>query len=800
MTEQETKWLGKPIKLREDLLPITGKARYIDDLELPNTVYMAYTTSAYAHAKIKKIDPSKALAKPGVLCVITGEELKKHLEPFMQIAEPPAGNLKDYPLAVDKVRYFGEPVAAVVAEDRYTAEDAAELVEVEYEPLPAVVDPEDALKENAPLVHEEIGSNVVWKGIWDLGEVDAAFEQADEVIRERIVFHRYAPIPLEPNGVLAVYDETTDSFIIHSVNQMPMFSLPLICGALKTPPSKFRMLNPPYVGGAFGGKIINYTHITLAALLSKLLKRPVKYIETRSENIASGTHNNERIFYVELAVKRDGKVLGAKMRIIDNCGAYTRYEPAGAVIWSQVTPGIYAVKNIRVEFTQVVTNKGPTGPVRGYSRVQHNFMWERVMDIVAKRLALDPAEVRLKNFIPPEEMPYRGPSHTIYDGGDYPGAFRKLLDALEYQKWRKLQEEYRKQGRLIGIGFSAVIDSGANNFAQVKIINPNFPVSGNSEAAMVMIDQGGTVVAKVGTTDQGQSHETTMAQLVAEVFNMDPSRVVVPRGFDSASNVWAAHSGAYASRSAVLAGTALFLAAQKLKEKVLAIASHLLNENVEALKVENERVVSTKTGRSVSFSQIALVAWSDVVSLPEGMEPGLVSYYVYKPDWKFNKPDSKNRLNNTLTYSYTIHGSVVEVDPETFLVKILKHVVVSDPGVIINPLVVEGQEIGATMHGISAALYESLQYDEKGVLLTPNFWFYTPVGAKEMPDVELLHHITKSTSSLIGVRGIGEGGGGPIGSITNAVEDALEPLGIRINFSHVSGNKLFELWKGLHKR
>jgi CO/xanthine dehydrogenase Mo-binding subunit len=795
MALQEYKWMGKPLKVKEDVYPITGKATYLDDIDIPGTLYLAYVRSPVAHARIKRIDTSKALAHPGVVHCVTGEDVKKALSPFMEITEPPNGRIYDYPLAVDKVRYFGEPVAAIVATSRYAAEDAAELVEVEYEQLGCVLDAEEALKPGAPLVHDEAGTNLVWRGVWDLGSVDTAFAQADRVIKDKIYFHRYAPIPLEPSGVLATYDESQDSLTIYSMIPMPMFVIPMICGALRMPPSKVRMIHPPNIGGSFGGKIMSYTHATLVALLAKTLKRPVKYMETRTENIESGTHSNERTFHVEVAVKKDGTILGLRAKIYDNCGAYPRYEPAGAVIWSQVTPGVYAVKNIFIEFAQVMTNKGPTSPVRGYSRLQHNFMWEKLMDIVARELGLDPAEVRLRNLIKAADMPYTGPSGTIYDGGDYERAFRKLLDALEYTRWRKLQEEYRAKKRYIGIGFSAVIDSAANNFGQVKIINKYFPVSGNSEAAMVMIDQGGQVVARTGTSDTGQSHATTFAQIVAEELDMDPSRIEFQRGFDSVSGVWAAHSGAYASRSAVLAGTALALAARKLKEKVVLLAANLLKEDPANLVVKDGKVVSSQSGKQISFEELALIAWSDVLLLPEGFEPGLVSYYVYKPDFKNNLPDPKNRINNTLTYSYTMHGTVVEVDAETAQIKILKHVAVSDPGVMINPLVVEGQEAGAAIQGIEAALLDNLEYDDNGVLLASNFWLYPPITTQEAPNLEIIHDTTRSTSSLTGVRGVGEGGGGPVGSLANAVEDALSPFGVKIRSSHLSSKYLYSLLK-----
>ncbi len=785
------KYMGKPTKVNEDLIPLQGKGQYLDDVDLPGTLYLAYTQSPYGHARIKKIDASKAMELPGVHYVLTGEELSKNTSPFMQIAPPPSGNLKDYPLAVGSVRYFGEPVAAVVASDVYTAEDAAELVEVEYEPLPVVTDAEQALKDGAPVLHESVGNNEVWRGVWDLGDVEKALREADVVVEDTVKTHRYAAVPLETSAVLASYDESTDTITVNSVNQMPMFSLPIICAALRMPTSKFRMLLPTNVGGAFGGKIINFTHITVVAYLSKFLKAPVKYVENRSENIMSGTHNNERIFHVKIGVKKNGRVTGIKMDAIDNCGAYPRYEPAGAVIWAQVVPGIYDVQNVYVDFRQATTNKGPTGPVRGYSRIQHNFMWERMMNRVAQKLELDPAEVRRINLIRADQMPYEGPTRTIYDGGDYHKAFDTLLETIDYYNWRSKQKEARSKGKLIGIGLSAVIDSGANNFGQVKIINKNFPASGSMEVGLVMLDQFGTLVARTGTSDQGQSHATTFGQIVSEVFNTSPEQVVFQQGFDSISNVWAAFSGAYASRSAVMAGTALYYAALRLKEKVLTIAAYSLGEKEPDLEVKDAEVVSTKTGKKISFGDIATLAWLDVNRLPEDMEPGLVSYAVYKPNFTYNMPDEKKRVNNTLTYSYAIHGTVVEVDPETFEIKILKHGVVSDPGFMINPLVVEGQEMGATMHGISAALMENLVYDEDGILLTSNFWDYLVAGSKHMPDIDMKTIVTRSTSSVMGVRGVGEGGGGPIGSIVNAVEDALEPLGIKLESSNLSANEIF---------
>jgi len=793
------KWIGKPLKVRDDLPLIAGKGTYMDDIVLPNTVYLAYANSRYAHAKIKNIDISAALNRKGVLYVMTGKELAQYMNPFPQLlTKPPAANIKDYPLAVDKVRYVGEPIAAVVATDRYTAEDAAELIDADYEPLKPVLNGQDAIRQDAPVIHEEAGTNIVWSGEWNYGDVDTAFKNAYKVIKDHFYFHRYASAPLEPNIIISSYDWRSGSYTIYANQQMPMFVLPFVAYALKVQPSDIRMIVPPNTGGAFGGKIMQYVHMPLLAILSKLLRRPVKYVETRTENIIRGTHDNERSFDVEVAVSANGRLLGIKADIIDNTGAYPRYEPAGAAVWSQVLTGMYNIKNIHIRFTQVVSNKGPTSPVRGYARVQQNFMWELAMDRIASELGLDPVDVRITNFIKPDEMPYEAPNGTIYDGGDYPRALKVLAETLEYNKFRELQREYRSKGKLIGIGFGSVIDSAGNNFAQVKILDNDIPLSGTSDIGVAMIDYNGNIVVYHGGTDAGQSHAQLYSQIAAEVFDIDPMKIIVKKQFDSDTGAWMPQSGAYASRTAVLGGTATYYAAVQLREKVLKIAAHLLKEDISSLYTKDGVVISKDSGRKITLAEIANVAWTNVLLLPPDMEPGLYSRYAYKPDFKNNLPDSNKKINNTLTYAYTIHGTVVEIDPETFEIKILRHVVISDPGVAVNPIVVEGQELGATMHGISAALYEAINYDEVGNPLNTNFLYYGPIGATEMPDVEIKYLNTRSLTSPLGTRGIGEGGGGPIASIINAINDALKPLGVRVNKSHIEPEEIARLVKGYH--
>ena len=464
------------MKRKEDRRLLTGLGKFVDDIKLPGMAYAAILRSPYAHARILGIDVSKAERLEGVVCTLVGEEVAKLTDPFLQISSPPANKLKDYCLAVGKVHFAGEPVAAVVAETRSTAEDALELIDAEYEAVDHVLDAKEALKPGAPVIHEEVGSNLVFRGKWDYGDIDAAMKQADKVVKKTLHFHRFSSTPIENNAVLAQYDKATGFLNVYSNNQMPMFCIPWVSFALKFPSNRIRMVTGD-VGGGFGTKIISYPYIVLISLLAMKSGRPVKWIETRTEHLSAANHGNERAFEVEIPVKNDGTILGLKVKAWDDCGAYTRYEPAGATIWAQVTPGCYRFKNFQMEFLQVMTSKCPVGPNRGYSRMQHLWMIERSVDIVARELGLDPTEVRLKNFIRPEEMPYVTPSGGVYDGGNYPESLNRVLKLIDYWRWRKEQVEERKKGRLIGIGISAILDSGTNNFGQVKITNPENPFS-----------------------------------------------------------------------------------------------------------------------------------------------------------------------------------------------------------------------------------------------------------------------------------------------------------------------------------
>jgi CO/xanthine dehydrogenase Mo-binding subunit len=785
-------WVGKPVKRKEDRRLLTGHGRFVDDRKLPGTCYTAILRSPHAHARIVKVDVSKAEEVQGVVCTLTGTEVAGTTDPFLQISPAPANKLKDYCLAVDKVYYVGQPVAAVVADTRAIAEDALEKIEVEYEILEHVLDARSALEPRSPVLHEEVGSNLVFNGKWDYGDIDGAMRRSDRVVKAKLHFHRFSSTPIENNAVMAHHDESTGFLNIYCNNQMPMFCIPWVSFALKFPSNRIRMITGD-TGGGFGTKIISYPYMVLVSLLAQKARRPVKWIEERSEHLLAANHGNERTFEVEIPVLKDGTILGLSVKAWDDCGAFTRYEPAGAVIWAQVTPGAYHFKDFRMEFSQCMTNKCPVGPNRGYSRMQHLWMIERSVDIVARELKLDPADVRRKNLIRPEEMPYVTPSGGVYDGGDYPEALNRAMELIDYAEMRELQAGARKRGRFVGIGLAIAMDSGTNNFGQVKVVNPDNPFSGNSEAARISIDGLGQIQVAVGMVAQGQGHETFASQIVADEFGVTPEQVAVMMGFDSALNPYSHQSGAYASRSAVMGTGALLGAAATLKAKVAGIAAYLMKAEPGDMEFKEGNVVDRKTGKKIPFWQVGNVAWVNNLLLPPGMEPGLVATYYWRPD--FGLPDEKWRHNQTLTYSIQAHATTIELDPETGKFKILKYAIVDDCGKQINPMIVEGQVHGAAAHGIGASMFEAFEYTEDGQLQSSTFVDYLVPTAVDIPNLVTASMETPSLFAPKGVRGVGEGGGVPLSAIANAVADALAPYGIEITDSHQNPQRIYQMMK-----
>jgi CO/xanthine dehydrogenase Mo-binding subunit len=795
--KEKRNWVGKPVPRKEENRLLRGRGKFVDDIKLRNMLYLAFVRSSYAHAKIAAIDTSRALALRGVATVLIGAEIASETRPFLEIGPEPCAKIRDYPLAVSKVRYQGEPVAAVVAESPALANDALELVDVEYEPLDPVVDVEEALKDQS-ILHEEAGTNRVWRGVFEYGNLDKAFEEAAYVIHiDRLHFHRFSSTPLENNVVIAQWDGKDERIYYWSNNSFPSFAIQFLAAHLAIGIDRIRVETSD-IGGSFGIKITSYPQMAVCALASrKAGGRPVKWVETRSEHMLGSAHGNERTFRnTRVALDRQGVITAIVSEHFDDCGAYPRYEPLGCVIWSQVFPGVYRFRNARIDFTQAVTNKCPVGPNRGYSRMQHLWFLERVVDICAHALNIPADEIRLRNYIRPEEFPYTTPNGCVYDSGNYPKMLEVAKELIGWGEWKKKQSAAREEGRLIGIGIGTTLDSGTNNFGQSQIINPGAPFSGNSQGANCKLDIYGEVVVAVGSCPQGQGHETTAAQVVADVLNIHPDAVTVRTGFDTERNVHTGFSGTYASQFAVSGLSAVHGAAEKLKNEMKRLAAFALETGVDDLEFGSGRpgpeVRSRSTGKSINYWGLAnIVNVNSAVLPPDLNDITLNCRYVWRAPFKV--PDKEKKYGNlTLTYASQLHIAVLEIEPETFIPRILDYVAVDDCGTRINPPIVEGQVYGATAHGIGAALMERCVYDALGNMLTSTFSDYTPITAVNMPKLKYGHIETPSPHSYSGAKGMGEGGAAPVHAISAALQDALVGRGIVIADSFNNADSLFQ--------
>ncbi len=795
------RWTGKSIPRKEDDRLLKGQGRFADDIRRHNEAHVYLLRSPYGHARIRSIDISVANEAPGVIYILTGEEVAVLQKPFMEIAPPPGGLMEDYCLAVGKVHFMGEPVVAILAETEELGRDAADLIEIDYEPLPAVVDGQAALKADAPLVHEEAGTNVVWHGVYDWGDIEGSIAKADKVVKiDRLHFHRFTSTPIECNAAVVEYYPGSGEYTFWCNNTMPQFAAMFMGPALGIPTDRLHFVTQD-IGGSFGNKITTYVYLTICAILAKKSGRPVKWTEYRTDHILGGSHGNERTFTdIVVPVMADGTILGISATAIDDAGAFPRYEPLGSVIWSQVVPNVYRFRDVRIDFTQVVTNKCPVGPNRGYSRLQHMWMVERVVDIVAQELHLDPVAVRKQNYILPEQMPYETPNGCVYDSGDYPRCLDIALELIDYPKWRERQQAARGTGKIIGIGIGSTLDSGTNNFGQARIINPQLPFSGNGEVSNVKLDLYGEVVVTIGTTPQGQGHETTAAQVVSDILGLHPDQVRVLIGHDNARNVYTGFSGTYASQFAVTGLGAVQGAAEKLRREIVQLAAGVLqaDESEIALR-DGSAFVQGQEERAIPFIGLANIVFANNATMPPGLDVSLNCTYTYRPPFKV--PDVEKKFGNlTLTYSTQIHASVVEVDEETGQTTILDYAAVDDSGRLIHPQIVEGQVHGAAGLGIGAALYEALEYDEEGQLLTSNFYGYKAVTAIDVPMMKTAAIESPSPFSPNGAKGMGEGGGAPLHAICSALQDVMrQKSGAIIKDSYNPSERVYWLLQNAEK-
>jgi len=788
-----TGFIGLNVPRKEDRRLVQGQGVFFDDIKRHNMGYVHFVRSPYAHAKIVSIDVSAALELPGVYGTLTGDEVALQTDPFFQIAAPPGGHVKDYALAVGRSRYVGEAVAAVVADTRERARDAAELVEVEYEPLDVVVDARRAQHEGAPQLHEDVPGNMSYTGLWEWGDVDAAFAAADHVVRiKELHFDRFNSTPLELDGALVEYNRGTGQWTMFTNNQFPGFAVIMMAPAMRVGIDKLRMVTQD-IGGGFGNKITSHPQLVACCLLARKLNRPVQWTEWRTEFHQSMSHGNERWFHdVEVAVTADGTMTALRCKALDDAGAYLRYEPLGGVIWSQVAPGVYSWRNISVEFTQVLTNKAPVSPNRGYSRMQQLWLCERVMDIVAAELGFDPVEVRKRNYIKTEQMPYETPNGCVYDSGDYARCLDIALDLVGYGSLEERRKDAASRGKLLGFGIGSTLDSGTNNFGQSQLLNPELQFSGNNEVATVKLDIFGEVVVTLGTTPQGQGHETTAGQVVAGILGCDVDQVTVRVGHDSYWNSHAGFSGTYASQFAVTGLGAVKGAAEMLAGQMKKLASMVFQCPEEAIELADGFArIKDNPEAALPFMALGAIPNANNAGFPED-PPQMNCRFVYRPP--FQVPDKETKFGNlTLTYATQIHACVVEVDPETGYYELVDYAAVDDCGTRINPKIVEGQVMGATAHGIGAAMWETFTYDEEGNLLTPNFYDYHVPHVLDMPPLKTAAIESPSPFTPLGSKGMGEGGGGAIHCISSAVQDALRSAGHDV-FVADSHNPYHRVW------
>ncbi|MDR7482053.1 MAG: xanthine dehydrogenase family protein molybdopterin-binding subunit [Armatimonadota bacterium] len=744
------RWIGRPLRRLEDQRFLRGQARYIGDLALPGMLHLVVVRSPHGHAHLGAVETRRALAAPGVVAVLTGQTLAGRVRSLPVAAQEGTAVAREaaHPiLATDRVRYVGQPVAAIVALSRAAAEDALDLLEIAYEPLPAVVDPHQALRGEVQL-HDGIADNVLARWRRAAGDVEGAFARAAHVVRQAFHIPRLAGAPIEPRGALAAYDPGTDLLTLWISAQDPHRPRAQLGRVLDRPEDRIRVIVPD-VGGGFGVKGGLPPEAAAAAVAAMDLGRPVRWLEDRRENLQATYQGRGLDAEVAVAADADGRVLAVRARIVADSGAYLFPPTANMpVTTATLLTGAYAVPAAEVEVLGVATNKVPLGPYRGAGRPEAALIVERMMDLLAHEIGLDPVEIRRRNFIPPEAFPHRTPLGLTYDSGNYAQALDRALEVLEHDRWREEQRRTRAEGRLLGIGLAIYVERAAPQFW---------------ESAEVSVDPGGRVVVRTGSAAHGQGHETVFAQIAAEALGLEPGQVAVRQG-DSAAVPRGI--GTFGSRSTTTGGSAVLLSARKIREKASVIAAHLLEAAAEDIEWSDGALhVRGIPSRTVPWTHVAAAAY-DPTKLPAGLEPGLhaVTYFALQGP----------------VFPYGVYAAVVEIDRETGEVRILRFVAVDDAGRLVNPLLAEGQVIGSTVQGLGQTLLEEVVYDQAGQLQTSTFADYAMPRATHVPAIISAFLETPSPLNPLGAKGIGESGTiGTLPAVANAVADALRPLGIR---------------------
>jgi aerobic carbon-monoxide dehydrogenase large subunit len=762
----EQTYIGAPIRRREDLRLLTGRATFTDDIKLPHMLHAVFLRSTHAHARLISIDATRALALPGVVAVFTFQDIAALAKPIPIRLYPLPGleRFLQYPLARDTVRYVGDPIAVVVAESRYIAEDALDAMDVTYEPLPAVTDVHEALRHQV-VIHEDTGTNLASQYTLAAGDVEGAFRTAAYTRKETFKVHRHTGNPLETRGLVASYDTGRDEFTVWGPTKVPHFNRAILASFLDIPESKIHFIEPD-VGGGFGIRGEFYPEDVVIPLTAMKLGRPVKWIEDRLEHMKAANHSREVLCEIEIAAQRDGTLLGLRAHVYGDMGAYIRTH--GGLVPSSTAAllmGPYRLPAYQCTVSCVMTNKMGLGTFRAPGRYESCFIRERLLDMMAADLQLDPVELRLKNFIQPSDMPYTvgqtrpNTSPTVFDSGNYPAALQCALEHIDYERLRLLQGAY-EGGKYHGIGVGCFV----KNTGQ-----------GPFEGARIVVDRANRIAVYLGISSLGQGHETTMAQICADSLRVPIESITV---FHGSTDLMPFGVGTFGSRGTVMAGNAIHLACQKLRDKMRGIAGRHLGIDTDQLEFRHGRIYRQGAAGEALLGLDDLVRLAGPASDYSTDEPGLEATAYFKSD--------------QLTYSYGAHAAHVAVDPETGKIEVRRYVVVEDIGRCINPLIVHGQTVGAAVQGIGATILEELVYDENGQLLSGTFMDYLLPTSTDVPAIDsIILEEAPSPLNPLGVKGAGEGGIVATGAaLANAVSHALAPLGIQITELPLSPNKL----------
>jgi len=773
-------YVSQGVKRREDPPLLMGRAHFIGDLRLPGLLAVKFLRSEHAHARIVEIDARAALNLPGVETVVTAADLAttRAIRATMSGAGYQATDWP--PLARGKVRFAGEPVVAVVAADAYRAEDALDVIRVTYEPLPVVADAQSALAPGAPRVHEELPDNALFRTRFENGDVARALAAADIRLAETFRHARCSSSPMEPRGVMAMLDPVDGMLIVWASTQSPHLMRSGLAEALGIPESSIRVLCPS-VGGGFGPKMHLYPEDIVVAELARRLKRPVRWLEDRRENLLASAQARDHVNHVEVGARRDGTIVALKSTLICDSGAYSVYpvtaslEPLTA---AGILPGPYKIGALAYEAYAVATNKCPAGAYRGVGMALGTFVRERVVDMVARRAGLDPIDVRRRNFVDVSELPFQTASGLIVDSGDPKQSLERALASSDYAR-RRSESRHAPAGKYLGVGVASYTEFTGMGSGTFRLRGMR-QVAGH-DAATVRVEPTGEVRGFVSAASQGQGHATTFAQVLADELGVPIEAVTIVEG-DTERCPYG--SGSFASRSMVVSGGALVLAARRVREKITAIAAHMLEAAGPDLTIEAGTIaVRGAPGRAVTIAEVADLAHRPSGgTLPPGVDPGLEATQYYDPP--------------PATFSNGTHVAVVEVDPETGQVAIVRHVVVEDCGRIVNPMIVDGQTHGAVAQGIGNALFEDFAYDDGGQPLTTSFLDYVIPGTMEVPPIDIVHMETPPATSVTGFKGMAEGGTiGSTAAVANAVADALAPLGIEVRELPLTPDRVHRLIK-----